>query len=139
MCHASRFLKCYWAKVTLNSFDEWTSEWEQLSPNLAALLFLNWCIVPQNINWIASKHFKLQPCETACMLFRSAMLLSICGVRRTACAYCFCSQIKSLKALAVSNSVEVTGIWRCSQLCNPFNKQHHNNNNNFQRTTHRIL
>lgn len=42
------------------------------------------------------------------MLLGLAMWLSICGVQGTACAYCFCSQIKSLKALEVS--VEDIGL-----------------------------
>lgn len=55
LCHDSRFLKRYWTKHIPNSRDEWHSEWEQLSQNLAVLLFSNWCIFPQNIDWLSSK------------------------------------------------------------------------------------
>lgn len=48
----------YWTKLILNSHDEWHSEWEQLFPNLAVLLFSNRCIFPQNTVWLSSRQPK---------------------------------------------------------------------------------
>lgn len=58
----------------LNSCDEWHSEWEQLSPNLAVLLFSNWCIFPQNIDWLSSK----QPKFSLMKLF-ACYSVQLCG------------------------------------------------------------